>query len=239
MLRVTDILLENVINSALDWDQRIELDRTRGQEKGVHSKQTVQHICNLGISFKVWEETNADGKASGRYAWTSLIGDDKKKLLRHFPRHENTINIFQDKQLGKQVIDVWMGFSELYNIITSWTPSQNAATIHLKAVSFIKSFLLLNGKMKGFGRCRVTPYMHILVAHVPHFLKMHKSIKIITAQGVEKNDVAQSTVLRKSNKWDSTGDVLRLEHRQWVLREQERAKKKLHKREFRVLGRRH
>lgn len=36
------------------------------------------------------------------------------------------------------------------------------------------------------------------------------------------NDMARGVILRKSNKWDSAGDVLRLEQRQWELRDHER-----------------
>ena len=95
-----------------------------------------------------------------------------------------------------------------------------------KASSWLKAFLSLNGKMKGHERQRVTPYMHILVAHVPHFLELYKSIKIFTGQGVEKNnDTARSVVHRKSNKWDAPMDILKLEHRQWELRSHEREKR--------------
>jgi hypothetical protein len=54
MLRITDRLLENLINYSLDWDQLDELDRVRGEEKGVHLKKTVALIKSLGISFDVW-----------------------------------------------------------------------------------------------------------------------------------------------------------------------------------------
>ena len=65
--------------------------------------------------------------------------------------------------------------------------------------------------------------MHIMVAHIPKFFELHKSVKIFTGQGVEKNnDVARAIILRKSNKWDSAGDVLRQEQRQWELKEHER-----------------
>ena len=50
--------------------------------------------------------------------------------------------------------------------------------------------------------------MH-MVTHIPKFFELHKSVKIFTGQEVEKNnDVALAIILRKSNKWDSAGDVL-------------------------------
>ena len=52
---------------------------------------------------------------------------------------------------------------------------------------------------------------------------MEPRVTIFTGQGVEKNnDVARARILRKSNKWDSAGDVLRQEQRQWELKEHER-----------------
>ena len=54
----------------------------------------------------------------------------------------------------------------------------------------------------------------------------YKSVKLFTGQGVEKNyDCARSVVLRKSNKWNATGDVLKVEARQWALRKAERPKR--------------
>ena len=64
--------------------------------------------------------------------------------------------------------------------------------------------------------------MHIMVGHIPWFFQMYKTVKIFTGQSVERNDdVARSILLRKSTKWDSVGDVLRQESRQWHLRKRE------------------
>lgn len=81
----------------------------------------------------------------------------------------------------------------------------------------------MNGKREGYEKSRITPYMHIMVAHIPRFFELYRSVKIFTGQGVERNnDMARGVILRKSNKWDSAGDVLRLEQRQWELRDHER-----------------
>jgi hypothetical protein len=37
------------------------------------------------VTFSIWEKNNADGKGSGLYDWTSLMGDEKKKLLINLP----------------------------------------------------------------------------------------------------------------------------------------------------------
>ena len=36
----------------------------------------------LSVSFNVWEKLNGDGKGSGLYAFTGLMGSDKKLLLK-------------------------------------------------------------------------------------------------------------------------------------------------------------
>ncbi|CAB4046238.1 Hypothetical predicted protein [Paramuricea clavata] len=65
-----------------------------------------------------------------------------------------------------------------------------------------------------------------MVYHLPKFLETYKTVKLFSGQGVEKNnDVARSIVLRKSNNWDAAADVLKLESRQWDLREKERIKR--------------
>lgn len=70
--------------------------------------------------------------------------------------------------------------------------------------------------------------MHCMVYHVPVFKK-----KIQISEGVEKNnDFAKSTVLNKSNKWNPAEDVLRMEARQWTLRNHLRNKRHYTKQNF-------
>jgi len=136
----------------------------------------------------------------------------KKKLLYRFTDHEKSPDLFENTDLAQKVIEIWRTFGDLYTFISAWSPAQqNPSEFHLKASAWVKLFTSLNGKVNEFERKRATPYMHILVAHVPHFLKLYKSIKVFTGQGVEKNnDVA---ILHKSNKWNPTADILKVESR--------------------------
>ena len=100
-----------------------------------------------------------------------------------------------------------------------------------QAKEWISDFLMPNGKSEGYERRRITPYMHIMVTHIPKFLEMYKTVKIFTGQGVERNnDMARGVIVRKSNKWDSAGDVLRQEQRQWNLQNHEREARSYEKR---------
>ena len=105
----------------------------------------------------------------------------------------------------------------------NWQPNTSPTEFWMQAKQWITDFTSLTGLREGYERKRVTPYMHIMVGHIPWFFQMYKTVKIFTGQGVERNnDVARSIVLRKSNKWDSIGDVFRQESRQWWLKNRER-----------------
>ena len=220
LLRVTDILTGNLVLECIDWDKEEEIDCPRGSVRGFHLQKLIEMVRSCGVSFDVWEKRDADGKSSGQHDWTSLMGSDKKRLLAELPQkmaailHPETVD---------GIIAIWKGFDELYKVITNWSPEENPTELWIMAKDWIKLFLSMNGKREGYERRRITPYMHIMVQHFPMFLELYGSVKIFTGQGVEKNnDVARSIVLRKSNKWDSTSDVLRHEKRQWELQDCER-----------------
>jgi hypothetical protein len=231
LLRVTDILTENLIQECLDWDKEDELDRCRGAERGIHLKKLINTIRSCGISFDVWEKRDADGKSSGRHDWTSLLGSDKKRLLAELPPKLVDV-LHQDTVQG--VINIWQGFESVYKVITNWAPERNPTEFWIMAKDWVKLFLAMNGQRSGYERRRITPYIHIMVQHFPKFLELHRSVKMFTGQGVEKNnDVARGIVLRKSNKWDATADVLRHEKRQWELKECERLPRSYEKKDDR------
>ena len=81
MLRVTDILLENIVIEHLDWDVDDDINKNKGEPQGLHSKRLIQGIPSCSVSFDVWEKKNADGKTSGKHDWTSLLGTEKKKIF--------------------------------------------------------------------------------------------------------------------------------------------------------------
>ena len=70
---------------ALQWDQKDNWNKKRGAQKNTHLNELQKAIRSCRISFEIWEKTNADGKGSGQYDCTSLLGSDKKKLLKDLP----------------------------------------------------------------------------------------------------------------------------------------------------------
>jgi len=231
MLRVTDRLMENLIKEVIERDGEADLNKKRGEEKGLYLKKLVKEINKTGITFNVWEKKNADGKGSGLYDWTSLLGSDKKKLMNKLPGQLESSNILFP-ETKQTVIEIWTTFCDLYNLITiSDVDKTTGNQIFEQGKEWINLFCSLGGKRQGYEKTRVTPYMHCIPYHIPKFVSDHGSLKMFTGQGVEKNnDDAKKLYFQKSNKWDATQDVLQLEARQYALRGQEREKRKYTKR---------
>lgn len=231
MLRVTDKLTENLITEVMEKDAKQDFNMARGKEKGVNLDILIKTINELGITFSLWEKKNADGKGSGTYDWTSLVGYDKKKLTKLLPAKLEELDILFP-ETKETVIKLWKDFYTLYSLINS---DSNAGDFYLdifqKSKDFVNLFCSLGGVRIGYEKKRVTPYMHALVYHVPMFIKNHKNFRQFTGQGIEKNnDDAKKIYFQKSNKWDAAQDVLLLEHRQEALKHCEREKRQYTKR---------
>ena len=63
-------------------DQAENLRKPPSKKTSTHLDSLVNAIRSCGISFSVWEKGNADGKGSGLYDFSSLMGSDKKTLLK-------------------------------------------------------------------------------------------------------------------------------------------------------------
>ena len=184
--------------------RRIIGRKESANKKTIHLDHLKDIIRSCGVSFDIWEKTNADAKGSGQYDFTSLLGPDKKKLLKELP---HKIEGVIQPATENEVENLWVKFSIIYSIVTCKTPSEHMITDYFcKAQEWINLFLSLGDKC---------PYRHAMVYHIPKFLEAYKTVKIFSGQGVEKNnDMARSIVLRKSNKWDGAGDYATLERRQ-------------------------
>ena len=231
LLRITDKLLQNVVDEILERDALDDFDKARGQPKGIHLAKLVKAINDLGIPFSVWNKKNADGSESNVKEFTSLLGSQKKKLLKGLPSKLSDL-LYPDT--CNTVQRIWADFEELYSLAcTDVNTGDPSEVLFLKAQAWINLFCSLRGKRSGYERPRVTPYMHIIPYHIPFFIQNHGSFKNFSGQGVEKNnDDAKRIMFHKSNKWDAARDIISTESRQWDLRHHEREKGQYTKRKL-------
>ena len=61
------------------------LQKRQKDGKSDHLNALVKAISDCGITFNVWEKRNADGKGSGVHDFTSLMGTDKRLLMKYLP----------------------------------------------------------------------------------------------------------------------------------------------------------
>lgn len=112
LLRITDRLLQNVIDEAMEFDAVDDFTKPRGQPKGLHLLTLIKSINDLGISFSIWNKRNADGSESNIIEFTSLLGTQKKKLLKAFP---TTFHEFLRQETVNTLKKIWNEFSLLYD----------------------------------------------------------------------------------------------------------------------------
>lgn len=118
LLRITDVLLTNVLDDAMERDEKEDNLKARGMEKGVHLKAIVKIINSCGVSFNVWQKQD-DAKQVITMDWTSLMGNEKKRLLELWPDKLNTdMGIHNDTRAT--VVQIWkvkIVFIHLYSFL--------------------------------------------------------------------------------------------------------------------------
>ena len=55
--------------------------------------------------------------------------------------------------------------------------------MNMQAKDWVNNFLALGDRCEGFQRCSITPYIHIMVYHVPSMLKSFDNLKQFSGQG--------------------------------------------------------
>lgn len=109
MLRITDILIQNLIEDAMQWDDKESSSSAKKRSilQSKHVQQLVKEINKCGVTFSIWEKRNADGKGSGTWDWTSLMGDDRKKLLKGLPERLASSSDCIQQDTCKTVVQLW------------------------------------------------------------------------------------------------------------------------------------
>ena len=129
-------------------------------------------------------------------------------MLKHLP---GKLLFCLHNDTSELVINLWREFQTVYSMITD---KQNepfdAESVFSIIHSFMTHFLEIGKKKReGYQPNNVTPYLHVLLYHVPYFVDKYGSLSKFTGQGVEKtNDIVKQIHQSKSNKLDATSDAL-------------------------------
>ena len=92
LLRITDRLIENLINGAVAYDNVGDI------LKGAMLKNLIEEVRSCGVTFTIRAETK------NKREFTSLTGSERKKLLKFLPPK---LQNCQPAQYAKQVQTLW------------------------------------------------------------------------------------------------------------------------------------
>ncbi|RHZ46300.1 hypothetical protein Glove_627g48 [Diversispora epigaea] len=175
-------------------------DLKHGLFNNMTRKVILDEMKRLKVFFQFWEN-----KDSHNWEYTSLVGEDKKKVLEHF-----NLELLFRPSCATLIRKLWDEFNLLYcalknkktNLLEFKNQAKDWLTLFLTPSSgnpndfknFTKGLYLPN---------QITPYMHALVFHGWEFIKKHKQwgVKAFSCSAVEKKNHQQvSTFFRKTFK---------------------------------------
>ena len=99
-----DVLTKNLVSAAINWDKVGNMNKCPCERRTAHLDALIGAINNRRVCFQVWEKKDTDGKRSGTYDFTSLMGNDKKLLLEHL--HEKLPGVIKS-DASASVIKIW------------------------------------------------------------------------------------------------------------------------------------
>ena len=86
MFPVSKLIISISKNQQHHFVAQIDDFKKKGnQQKGIHELKFVEAVRACGVSLTIWRDK------AGNVDWTSLMGNEKKKLLRNLPTHFPTI----------------------------------------------------------------------------------------------------------------------------------------------------
>uniref|UniRef100_A0A1X7USZ2 Uncharacterized protein n=1 Tax=Amphimedon queenslandica TaxID=400682 RepID=A0A1X7USZ2_AMPQE len=139
-------------------------------------------------------------RETNKHEWTSLRGNDRKKLLLKLPP---AIPDIIPGDNGDKIKKIWM------------------------AHQWIKDFI--NIKLDGHSKANITPYMQIKCCHVPNQMKRYNGIKRYSGQGT-CICIISIMIINMPNHMDAPKEVLITEARIDQLSTNQRQKREYRKR---------
>ena len=171
LLRVMNVMLDNIITEVIDLDKSDDFEKSSKEPRGIHLKKLVSEIRSCSVGFDVWEIRNpADNKGTGKYEFTSLFGNYKKKVLSLLP--ENLCKVLQPNTCT-EISKVWADFRSLYEEINSWSSEKSVDTFWQKAQNWLETFLSLSEERELAMKERELPHTCMYFLLMSHISSIH------------------------------------------------------------------
>ncbi|CAG8619312.1 6972_t:CDS:1, partial [Racocetra fulgida] len=180
MLRITNCLWCLILNELQNDDLFDEFTH----------KVIIEEIKCISVQFQFWKE-----RGSKSWNYTSLMGEDKIKVLKNF-----NLNLLFIPSRAAKIRNLWDKFSQLYDSLRDNSTDSN---VFEKAA---KKWLILfltpsSGNWESneevisglYLPSDITPYIHVLIYHVAEMMQIHRhwGLKAFSCSAVEKKNHQQ------------------------------------------------
>lgn len=189
-LRISDTLINLLIMELrrMDGIEKIKIKEFNKSNASFLHTYVEFLNQNCKISFHMYLQ-----KDTSQLKWRDLTGPEKLKLFKKLKIPE----IFPTFPQSNKVQEIWDGLLQINEYLWSGTIDKKEKTLaEFKSVStkWIRDFLTV------YHTRHVTPYMHLLIAHIPEFLRLYGSLAPYSQQGLEKlNDDVTKMYYRGTN----------------------------------------
>ncbi|RIB07706.1 hypothetical protein C2G38_2213620 [Gigaspora rosea] len=194
MLRIWDRL----------WELAIQELKSENRYDEHNREIIVREMKRISVRFQFWQDHNVEN-----WIYTSLMGDDKEKVLRSF-----NFEVIFDNERAMLINRLWRDFHTLYTLMKQ--PGTDPAAFAAQAKKWLELFLTpYQGEpntasfKKGLYRPKdVSPYIHVLVHHIAEFMERHKyfGFAAFSCEAVEKkNHNHVATFFRRTMKDGGNG----------------------------------
>ncbi|GBC07443.1 hypothetical protein RclHR1_07480003 [Rhizophagus clarus] len=177
MLCITDVLWRLVIDE-------LKSRNTWGDKASNVIVKEMKCIC---VRFHFWLE-----EGSTNWQYTSLMGQDKLTVLQHFDLGK----LFPHSR-AVQIRSLWNNFYLLHNAVKD--PKTDVIQFSNDARAWLHQFL----DSSFYQTSDITPYMHVLVYHIPEMMHIHRrfGLAAFSCSAVEKKTISKFlTSLEKQQK---------------------------------------
>ena len=188
-LRVCDVLINLLITElrrldGLDKIKPKKLDFTKITHIAKYQK-FLNEDCKVSVHFYIDKECKT-------LKWRDLTGPEKLKIFNPI----NVPDLFPNLPKADLVQGIWKGFLVIHNRLSSRTAmsSQEVDNFKIEINGWLQKFLSV------YQTKNVTPYIHLLICHIPEFLTKYGTIAPFAQQGLEKlNDIITKHYFRGTN----------------------------------------
>ena len=194
MLRISDVLFQCLF---------YELVKQRDFANTIQVL-IIAEMKRLHVHFEFYPPTTRNGK----WEWTSLMGPDKKKILKDF----QITHLFEGQQFTREqeIERLWREFYRLYKIMCQKSlTDEEINQFEVDAKQWIRDFCRptigamnsANQQQGMYPRTDVTPYMHVFAQHVPQFMRYLKQkgmvLRHFSTSSIEKKNHQQVKFIKR------------------------------------------